>query len=308
MEKRYSFRGSHEKGTLYLVATPIGNLGDMTFRAVDVLRQSHVIAAEDTRQTLKLLTHFEIEGPRLISYHEHNKKRMGEEILELLHEGLAVSLVSDAGTPGISDPGEDLVRAAVNAGFAVVPVPGACAGIAALIASGLPARQFSFVGFLPRDRKERKKELERWKSRTETLIFYEAPHRLKDTAKDLLDVFGNRKVAAARELTKRYEEFARGTLVELFSMLESEPAKGEYVLIVAGAGGETSEDRLEAWWESLTLAEHVDALVREGMAKKEAIKQAAHDRGLPKRDVYREVVAAEKNKTIERKGRFNGFS
>ncbi|MFC4768521.1 16S rRNA (cytidine(1402)-2'-O)-methyltransferase [Effusibacillus consociatus] len=293
MEKKFSFQGTNEKGTLFLVATPIGNLQDMTFRAVEVLKRSAVIAAEDTRQTRKLMSHFNIEGPRLMSYHEHNKNRMENQILEFLEGGLDVSLVSDAGTPGISDPGEDIVRAAVSAGHTVVPIPGACAGITGLIASGLPTGQFSFVGFLPRERKDRKKELERWKGRKETLIFYEAPHRLKDTVKDLLELFGNRPVTAARELTKRYEEFARGTLEQFHESLQTEAPKGEYVLLVAGASEETADGEQEVWWSSLTLEEHVQALMNRGMPKKDAIKQAAKDRNMPKRDVYNAILQTE---------------
>lgn len=294
MDKKFSFQGEKKAGILYLVATPIGNLQDMTFRAVDVLKQAAVIAAEDTRQTRKLLTHFQIEGPRLISYHEHNKNRMEHEILDLLDNGLDVALVSDAGTPGISDPGEDIVYAAVDRGYTVVPIPGACAGISALVASGLPTGQFSFVGFLPRERKDRKKALEGWKARKETLIFYEAPHRLKDTVKDLLDVFGNRNLTAARELTKRYEEFARGTLADLLDSLQEQPAKGEYVLVVAGADKDTVEDAEAAWWVPFTPVAHVDQLVSQGMSKKDAIKQAAKERGMQKRDLYNLVLEAEK--------------
>ncbi|GAX88689.1 16S rRNA (cytidine(1402)-2'-O)-methyltransferase [Effusibacillus lacus] len=293
MEKKYSYQTSDDKGTLYLVATPIGNLQDMTFRAVETLRQSAVIAAEDTRQTRKLLTHFQIEGPRLTSYHEHNKNRMEEEIIGLLDSGHSVSLVSDAGTPGISDPGEDLVRAAVAKGHRVVPIPGACAAITALVASGMPTDQFSFVGFLPRERKERRKMLERWRSRPETLLFYEAPHRLKDTVKDLLEVLGNRRVTTARELTKRFEEFARGTLKELLEMLETESSKGEYVLVVEGADPLATVEESAAWWEPLTVIEHVHELMKRGIDKKEAIKQVAKERNLPKREVYGAVLEAD---------------
>ncbi|WP_018131797.1 16S rRNA (cytidine(1402)-2'-O)-methyltransferase [Effusibacillus pohliae] len=293
MKRIFSYREETKAGTLFLVATPIGNLQDMTFRAVEVLRQSAVIAAEDTRQTRKLMSYFHIEGPRLISYHEYNKQRAAAEILAMLEQGLAVSLVSDAGTPGISDPGEDIVRAAVVRGYRVVPIPGACAGIAALVASGLPTGQFSFVGFLPRVSKDRKRELERWNRQRETLVFYEAPHRLRETVNDLLDVLGDRQVTVARELTKRYEEFARGTLSELAELLQTEPAKGEYVLVVAGAGEAAADGPDEVWWANLTAAAHVERLVMQGMSKKEAVKQAAKDRGVPKRDVYNQVLAQE---------------
>lgn len=294
MRQRYSFQGEKVSGSLYLVATPIGNLQDITFRAVDTLRQAAVIAAEDTRQTRKLLTHFEIEGPRLISYHEHNKLRMEEEILGLLERGLNVALVSDAGTPGISDPGEEIVKAAVEKGFPVIPIPGASAAIAALIASGLPTGQFSFVGFLPRDRKDRKRELERWKSRKETLIFYEAPHRLRDTIQDMRDVLGDRKLTVARELTKRYEEFLHGTVSAFMQLMETDSPRGEFVLIVEGASDQEAELFSERpWWDELTPVEHVAALVRQGISKKDAIKQAAKERNQPKRKIYQAVLDAE---------------
>lgn len=292
MRRQFNFRNDTEQGSLFLVATPIGNLQDMTFRAIETLRQAAVIAAEDTRQTRKLLTHFEIAGPRLISYHEHNKLRMEEEILGLLERGLDVALVSDAGTPGISDPGEEIVKAAVEKGFSVIPIPGASAAITALTVSGLSTRQFSFVGFLPRERKERKQELNRWKSRKETLIFYEAPHRLQDTIRDMQEVLGDRRVAIARELTKRYEELLHGTLSEFQYLLEADSLRGELVLVVEGASenaAELSEERL--WWQELTPVEHVAALVRQGVGKKEAIKQAAKERNQPKRDIYRAVLA-----------------
>ncbi|BCJ87433.1 16S rRNA (cytidine(1402)-2'-O)-methyltransferase [Effusibacillus dendaii] len=292
MEKKYSYRQT-EEGKLYLVATPIGNLQDMTFRAVEVLRQASVIAAEDTRQTWKLLNHFEMEGPRLISYHEHNKPKAEKEILELLRQGQTVALVTDAGTPAISDPGEDLVRAVIDSGFPVISIPGACAAITALVASGLPTRQFSFVGFLPRERKHRIKELAYWKRRTETLIFYEAPHRIRETVEDLLAELGNRHISAARELTKRYEEFARGTLEEFKQLLDEQPAKGEYVLVVAGCSPEEAEVEEDVWWRGLSVSDHVDALIGQGIAKKDAIKQAAKQRGQSKRDVYQAVLQAE---------------
>lgn len=295
MRKKFSFQGETQKGSLFLVATPIGNLQDMTFRGIETLKQVSVIAAEDTRQTRKLLTHFEIEGPRLISYHEHNKMRMEDTILTLLDKGEHVALVSDAGTPGISDPGEEIVKAAVEQGYAIVPIPGASAGISALIASGLPTGQFSFVGFLPRDRNDRKKELERWRGRRETLIFYESPHRLKDTVKDLLAILGDRKLTVARELTKRYEEFLHGKLSEMTNLLEDEPARGEYVLVVSGASVEEMEAYEEKpWWAEMSPVEHVTVLVEQGIAKKEAIKQAAKERNVPKRDIYNAVIDEEK--------------
>jgi 16S rRNA (cytidine1402-2'-O)-methyltransferase len=287
----FSFQGDAGVGKLYLVATPIGNLGDMTYRAVETLRMAGVIAAEDTRQTRKLLHHFEIEGPRLVSYHEHNKKGKEEVILEYLRAGTDVALVSDAGTPGISDPGADLVKAAVAEGIPVVPVPGAVAGISALIASGLPTDRFTFVGFLPREKKKRLEELTMLKTRRETLVFYEAPHRVEETVKAMWEVFGDREIVLGRELTKRFEEFSRGKLSECVQAFSESPPRGEYVLVVAGADPEL-EIGLETgmWWEKLNLSEHVEKIVESGVSKKEAIKLVAKERGLSKRDVYQAVM------------------
>ena len=291
MKQTYSFQGERTTGTLYLVATPIGNLDDMTFRAIETLKSVDVIAAEDTRQTRKLTSHFAIDSPRLISYHEHNKRAKEEVILDLLREGKHVALVTDAGTPGISDPGADIVRAAVEEGLVVVPLPGAVAGVTALIASGLPTDRFTFVGFLPREKKKRLEDLAWYKNRPETLIFYEAPHRVLDTVKALLEVLGDRRIVVGRELTKRYEEFARGRLSECAEWLSENGARGEFVLVVGGM-----EEKLEVadvesqWWEGLNLSEHVERLVESGLSKKDAIKQTAKERGLPKRDVYNAVV------------------
>ncbi|MGZ4122821.1 MAG: 16S rRNA (cytidine(1402)-2'-O)-methyltransferase [Tumebacillaceae bacterium] len=294
MKHRYSFQGESDTGTLYLVATPIGNLEDMTYRAIETLKKVAVIAAEDTRQTRKLTTHFGIEGPRLISYHEHNKHSKEEAILSLLREGQDVALVSDAGTPGISDPGADIVRAAVEEGLAVVPIPGAVAGISALIASGLPTDRFTFVGFLPREKKQRREELERWKRRRETLIFYEAPHRVEETVKAMLESFGDRTIVFGRELTKRYEQFSRGKISESLEWFSQEKPRGEFVLILEGNQGELEEDDAEsAWWEALSLSEHVEKIVETGVSKKEAVKIVAKDRGLQKREVYNSVMVGD---------------
>lgn len=274
-------------GVLYLVATPIGNLDDMTVRCLETLRMVDVIACEDTRQTRKLLNHFQIEK-RTVSYHEHNKEASGQGLLQWLEEGKRIALVSDAGLPAISDPGAELVRDATAAGFPVIPVPGANAGLTALIASGLPTDRFVFCGFLGRENKERREELERLKHYPETLIFYEAPHRIGKTLTAIREAWGNRRAVLARELTKRYEEFVRGTLDELIEWLEAGEVRGEFCLIVEGFTG-TAEAAAElAWWQDRSLVEHVDQYVEQGLNKKEAIKKAAEDRGVSKRDVYNE--------------------
>ncbi|GAB7387234.1 16S rRNA (cytidine(1402)-2'-O)-methyltransferase [Bacillaceae bacterium] len=276
------------KGTLYLVATPIGNLQDMTPRAVETLRSVDLIAAEDTRETRKLLTHFQI-NTKLVSYHEHNAQESGPELIRLLLAGRSVAVVSDAGLPAISDPGAALVRAAVEQHIGVVAIPGANAALTALIASGLPTERFVFLGFLPREKERRLQELKRVKEYPETLVFYEAPHRLLSTLEQLAEVFGPRRVALARELTKKFEEFIRGELGDVIASLrEREALRGEFTVIVEGykqGGGE--EKRETPWWEHLSPVEHVEHYVREGMATKDAIKRAALDRALPKREIYR---------------------
>ena len=274
-------------GVLYLVATPIGNLDDMTVRCLETLRMVDVIACEDTRQTRKLLNHFQIEK-RTVSYHEHNKEASGQGLLQWLEEGKRIALVSDAGLPAISDPGAELVRDATAAGFPVIPVPGANAGLTALIASGLPTDRFVFCGFLGRENKERREELERLKHYPETLIFYEAPHRIGKTLTAIREAWGNRRAVLARELTKRYEEFVRGTLDELIEWLEAGEVRGEFCLIVEGFTGTAEAAAALAWWQDRSLVEHVDQYVEQGLNKKEAIKKAAEDRGVSKRDVYNE--------------------
>lgn len=279
------------KGALYLVATPIGNLEDMTYRAVRILGEVDCIAAEDTRQTRKLLTHFEIKTPRLVSYHEHNKQASGPELVRLMRdEGLAIALVSDAGLPAVSDPGADLVRLAAESGVAVIPVPGANAALSGLIASGLPTDRFTFLGFPPRERKDLRLELERLRPAAETLLFYESPHRVQKTLEAMREAWGERRVCLARELTKRYEEFARGTIGECLEHLQEHPPQGEYVVIVEGATAEELA-ALGAWWEELPLEEHVARYERQGDSRKEAMKKAAADRGISKRDVYNALLS-----------------
>ncbi|MGG3005915.1 16S rRNA (cytidine(1402)-2'-O)-methyltransferase [Geobacillus stearothermophilus] len=293
-----SFVEQNEQGTLYIVPTPIGNLDDMTFRAVRILREADVIAAEDTRQTKKLLSHFDIHTP-LVSYHEHNKYASGRQLVEWLKEGKTVALVSDAGMPGISDPGYELVAAALDERCRVVPLPGANAAVTALVASGLPTERFLFVGFLDRSKKEKREQLLSLKTARETLIFYEAPHRLKETLAVMYDVFGERRIALCRELTKRFEEFIRGDLSEAVAWAETADIRGEFCLIVEGArgGGHEAMQEEGAWWQPLSIVEHVDYYVQEqGLSVKEAAKQAAADRHMSKRDVYQQYHQQQEKK------------
>ncbi|EGL19674.1 MULTISPECIES: 16S rRNA (cytidine(1402)-2'-O)-methyltransferase [unclassified Paenibacillus] len=276
-------------GMLYLVGTPIGNLEDMTYRAVRVLKEADLIAAEDTRQTRKLLTHFDISG-RLVSYHEHNKQASGPELVRLMSEGQTIALVSDAGLPAISDPGHDLVRLAIEAGVTVVPIPGANAALSALIASGLPTDEFTFNGFLPRDKKDQQRELARLAPAQGTLLFYESPHRVVRTLEQMLESWGDREICLARELTKRYEEFGRGRISGALAHLGEHPPQGEYVVLVEGRSAAETAEAEAAWWKELSLEEHAAHYMGQGMSKKEAIKKTASDRGLPKRDVYNELL------------------
>lgn len=273
---------------LFLVGTPIGNLEDMTFRAIRVLQEADMIAAEDTRNTIKLCNHFDIKTP-LISYHEHNLEKGGDKILSLLAEGKTVALVSDAGMPCISDPGYDISVKAIEEGFDVVPIPGANAAISALVASGLQTQPFSFFGFLSRQKKERNEELQKLKMKEETLIFYEAPHRLKETVRALAEAFGEtRKVVLARELTKRYEEFLRGTLGGAVTWVESNEIRGEFCIILEG-NDHANEEEQDSWWKDISITSHVELLMeKENISSKEAIRLVASERELAKRDVYQE--------------------
>ena len=276
----------HEAGScLYLVATPIGNLEDMTVRALRILKEVDVIAAEDTRNTRKLCNYFEISTP-LVSYHEHNIEVGGEKLLQYLRDGKSVALVSDAGLPCISDPGADIVVKAIEEDFAVVPVPGANAALTALIASGISPQPFYFFGFLNRNKKERREQLGKLLKREETLVFYEAPHRMKETLKDLHLVLGNRKITLARELTKKFEEFLRGTIEEAVEWASTAEIRGEFVIVLEG-NVNPPEEVDETYWTNMTLTEHVDYIIEEtGVNSKEAIKEVAKLRGLSKRDVY----------------------
>lgn len=278
-------------GTLYLCATPIGNLEDMTLRGVRVLREAAVIAAEDTRHTRKLLSHFDIHTP-LVSYHEHNKAARGPELTARLLAGEDIAVVSDAGLPGISDPGADLVRLALAAGAPVTPVPGPNAALAALVASGLDTGMFVFAGFLPRAAKKRRETLVALAALPYTLIFYESPHRLAATLAELTDAFGDRRAAAGRELTKKFEEFIRGSLSELEKHFTAQAPRGEFTLVVAGASSAVPQAAPTVAVDPVTA---VAELVAAGTVKKEAIRQVASERGLARRDVYQAVLAAEKN-------------
>lgn len=269
-------------GTLYLCATPIGNLEDMTYRAVRILGEVDVIAAEDTRHSRKLLTHFDIHTP-LVSYHEHNKLSRGPELIDKLLAGENIACISDAGLPGISDPGSHLAALAIEAGITVTPIPGANAGLSALIASGRDTTEFHFIGFLSKQKKNRLETLTRIKPIQGTLIFYESPHRLKDTLGELQSVLGNRQMVAARELTKKFEEFRRGTIDELLAYYREEAPRGEFTLIVDGAGEDEmiKEDVL-----TLTVEQELAMMIEAGTDKKEAIRQVAKRRNMPKREVY----------------------
>lgn len=276
-------------GKLYLCATPIGNLEDISIRTLNILKSVDLIACEDTRHSLKMLTHFEISKP-LTSYFEHNKTEKGLKIIEKIKEGKNVALITDAGTPAISDPGEDLVRLCAENGVDVVPVPGPAALINALIVSGLPTGRFSFEGFLSVNKKSRADHLDEVKNDTRTLIFYEAPHKLLRTLNDMSKVFGDRKIALVREITKIHEEVKRTTLFEAVEFYTENPPKGEFVLVIEGKSyEELSEEKAEEF-EIISVTEQINALIGEGIDKKDAIKQVAVLRNMKKRDVYNEYV------------------
>jgi 16S rRNA (cytidine1402-2'-O)-methyltransferase len=274
-----------DKGTLYVVPTPIGNLEDITYRALKILESVDVIAAEDTRNTKKLLNHFDISTP-LISYHEHNKRTREEHLLEKLKQGESIAIVSDAGMPAISDPGFEIVQAATESNLPVIVLPGANAALCALIGSGLPTDEFYFYGFLPRKKKDKEAALAQLKNLQATLLFYESPYRLKDTLHAIKDIFGMRKAAIARELTKRFEEYVRGTMDELIAWSEKNELRGEFCIIVEGSK-EAEKNEGTEWWQYLSIEEHVDRYMeKESYSSKAAIKQVALDRNVPKREIY----------------------
>ena len=284
MKSQKSF---HENtATLYLVATPIGNLEDMTVRALRILKEVDVIAAEDTRNTKKLCNYFEIQT-KLVSYHEHNQESGGYKILSYLEDGKSVALVSDAGMPCISDPGEDIVKRAIAEGFTVVPIPGANAALSALIASGIAPQPFQFYGFLSRSKKERQVELELLSQNRETLVFYEAPHRLKESLKSIQKNFGGeRRIVLAREITKKFEEFLRGTVEEAVEWADANEVRGEFCLVIEG-NAEPDMVETSTWWESLSVEQHVaEVMEREQLSSKDAIKKVSEERKMSKRNVY----------------------
>lgn len=274
-----------EQGILTLCATPIGNLEDMTYRAVRLLTEADFIAAEDTRHTKKLLNHFDIHT-RLISYHEHNKVEKGPELIRLLQEGKNIVLVTDAGTPGISDPGEDLVKLALEAGITVTSAPGCVAGITALIISGQSTRRFIFEGFLPMNKKEKVEVLERLKDETRTVILYEAPHRLIKTLESLYEAVGDRDITVTKELTKKYETVFKTTISEAIKRYSEEEPRGEYVLILAGRDENELKEEIKEGWNNLSIEAHMKLYADKGMDEKSAMKQVAKDRGVSKREIY----------------------
>lgn len=276
-------------GTLYLCATPIGNLEDMTFRCVRILKEVDLIAAEDTRNSIRLLNHFEIKTP-MTSYHEYNKIEKGRKLVEKLREGTDIALITDAGTPGISDPGEELVRMCREEGVPVTAVPGAAACVTALTISGLSTRRFAFEAFLPTEKKERQQILEELKQETRTIVLYEAPHRLVKTLRLLLETLGDRQVRVCRELTKKHETVYENTLSGAVSYYEEQEPKGECVLVIAGKSREEIRREEQMQWEEMTLEEHMEKYLSEGMDRKEAMKQVAKDRGIGKREVYRALL------------------
>lgn len=281
------------QGKLYIVATPIGNLGDMSARAIEVLKEVDIIAAEDTRNTIKLLNHFEVKTP-MTSYHEFNKIDKAYELVEKIKEGKNIALVSDAGMPAISDPGEDLVRIAYEKDIEITVIPGASAVVSALAISGLPTRRFCFEAFLPLDKKERKFILEELKNETRTIILYEAPHKLLKTLKDLEEVLGeDRKISLVREISKRYEEVIRTTLGlagSLYNDSEENRVRGEFVLVIEGKSIRQVQDEAIKSWEELSIKEHIKIYEDKGVDRKEAMKLVAKDRGISKRDVYAQLI------------------
>ncbi len=276
-------------GTLYLCATPIGNLDDMTFRVLDTLREVDVIAAEDTRNSIKLLNRFEIKTP-MTSYHEYNKVEKAEKLISMLQEGKNIALITDAGTPAISDPGEVLVQMCHKNGVPVTSLPGACACITALTLSGLSTRRFCFEAFLPADKNERRDILADLKEESRTIILYEAPHHLKATLAELYDTLGERKITLCRELTKKFETIMPTTLSEAISFYEENEPKGEYVLVLEGKSLETRKEEKQKEWQQLSIEEHMSFYEEQGIDRKEAMKKVAKDRGLSKRDVYQYLL------------------
>ena len=277
------------RGTLYLCATPIGNLEDITFRVLRTLKEVDIIAAEDTRNSIKLLNHFDIKTP-MTSYHEYNKIEKAYTLIEKMRQGMNIALITDAGTPGISDPGEELAAMCYEAGIEVTSLPGPAACITALTLSGLSTRRFAFEAFLPADKKERRKILEELSDETRTLILYEAPHRLVKTLEELREVLGNRRMTLCRELTKKYETAFRTTIDELILYYQREKPLGECVLVIEGKSHKELEKEQQASWEEITIEEHMSFYEEKGNSRKEAMKLVAKDRGISKREVYQYLL------------------
>lgn len=280
----------HKTGTLYLCATPIGNLEDITFRVLRTLKEVDLIAAEDTRNSIRLLNHFEIKTP-MTSYHEYNKIDKAYQLVAKMREGKNIALITDAGTPGISDPGEDIVRICYEEGIPVTSLPGAAACITALTMSGLPTRRFAFEAFLPKDKKEHQAVLEELKTETRTIIIYEAPHHLVRTLQELSDTLGGeRRLTICRELTKRHEEKMQTTFSDSLAYYEVNEPRGEYVLIIDGRSREEMKKEEQAGWEQLSIEEHMAHYESQGIDRKEAMKRVAKDRGVSKRDIYQALL------------------
>lgn len=276
-------------GKLYLCATPIGNLEDITYRVLRTLKEVDLIAAEDTRNSIKLLNHFEIKTP-MTSYHEYNKFDKARYLIEQMHAGKNIAVITDAGTPGISDPGEELVAMCCEEGIEVTSLPGAAACITALTLSGLPTRRFAFEAFLPSDKKEKKKILDELKEETRTIIVYEAPHRLVKTLEELYRELGDRRIAVCRELTKKHETAFRSTLSGALKWYQEHEPKGECVLVLEGRSRAEMEQEARDKWEEMSIEEHMEVYTNQGMDRKEAMKQVAKDRGISKRDVYQALL------------------
>ena len=277
------------QGKLYLCATPIGNLEDITYRVLRTLKEVDLIAAEDTRNSIKLLNHFDIHTP-MTSYHEYNKIEKAEVLIRKMQEGTNIALITDAGTPGISDPGEDLVRMCYEAGVEVTSLPGPAACITALTLSGLSTRRFAFEAFLPSDKKERQAVLAELVNETRTIIMYEAPHRLIKTLNELLDTLGNRKMTLCRELTKKHETAFASTIEDILKFYETQEPKGECVLVIEGKSRAELVQEEREKWEEMTIEEHMEVYLGQGMDKKEAMKAVAKDRGVSKRDIYQALL------------------
>ena len=276
-------------GKLYLCATPIGNLEDITFRVVRILKEADLIAAEDTRNSLRLLNHFEIKTP-MTSYHEYNKIEKGHQLVEKMLGGLTVALITDAGTPGISDPGEELVKMCLEAGIPVSSVPGPAACITALTMSGLSTRRFAFEAFLPSDKKEKQAVLEELKTETRTIVLYEAPHRLLRTLQELYDTLGERRITVCRELTKKHETAFQTTLNGAIDWYSANEPRGECVLVLEGKSRESIEKEKQESWQKISIEEHMESYENQGISRKEAMKLVAADRGTTKREIYQYLL------------------